>query len=514
MTEATSAPSGAAVPAFADETRAKGAPVESIGRQIARGALWMMGLRACERTLGLVSTIVLARLLTPSDFGLVSMATSIVAMTELLSSFGFDFALIHRVDADRRHYDTAWTLNVGAAACAAALLMVLAWPAAVFYHEPRLQGVVKLLAAALFVEGFQNIGIVAFRKRLDFHKEFAFLFGKRLIVFAITIPLAVLYRNYWALAIGVLAGRTGATVLSYVVQSYRPRFSIAAARELLVFSRWLLLNNVIWMLRFRSTDFIIGRMAGPQALGLYNAGYELANLPTSELVAPLNRAIFPGYAKLSSDIAQLRKEFLSVVSVIATAAFPISAGMVITAALLVPVLLGRAWMDTVPLIQLLALYGLLLALQANTSSVYLALGRPNILTIVFGWNTVLLVLVLLWMVPHQGVRGAARAVVGVASLAMPLNYFLVLRLLGLSVWRLGGILWRPALAAAAMAFALRFVIHHWSLGPNALGLAASMTAGGAMYTAALLTLWLCSGCPSGPEQLVVSWIGGWLMRHV
>jgi hypothetical protein len=65
-----------------------------------------------------------------------------------------------------------------------------------------------------------------------------------------------------------------------------------------------------------------------------------------------------------------------------------------------------------------------------------------------------------------------------------------------------------------MALALRFMIHHWSLGPNALGLAASMTAGGAMYTAALLTLWLCSGCPSGPEQLVVSWIGGWLMRRV
>ena len=480
----------------------------SIGRQIARGSLWMLGLRACERSLGLVSTIVLARLLTPSDFGLVTMATSIVAITELLGSFGFDFALIHRVDADRRHYDTAWTLNVLTATGSAVLLLALAWPAALFYREPRLQGVVELLAAALLVEGFQNIGLVAFRKQLDFRKDFAFLFGKRLIVFAVTVPLAIVFRNYWALVIGILAGRASATVLSYVVQSYRPRFSMAAARDLFGFSRWLLFNNVIWALRFRSTDFVIGRLAGPQALGLYSAAYEISNLPTSELVAPLNRAIFPGYAKLASDIAQLRKEFLSVVSVIATGAFPISAGMVVTAGLLVPVLLGRAWLETVPLIHLLVLYGLLVALQANTSSVYLALGRPNMLTIVFGWNTVALVLVLVWLVPQQGVVGAARAVVGVASLAMPLNYALVLRLLDLSVGRLCAVIWRPAVAAAAMAIALRFMIEHWGLQPSVLGLAESIAAGAVVYTAALLTLWVCSGRPAGPEQLAISALRG------
>ena len=482
--------------------------VRSVGRQMAQGAFWMLGLRASERGLGLVSTIVLARLLSPSDFGLVTMATSIVAATELLSSFGFDLALIHRVDADRRHFDTAWTLNGLTAACSAALLLALASPAAVFYREPRLRGVVEVLAAALLVEGFQNIGLVAFRKRLDFRRDFAFLFGKRLIMFAVTVPLAILLRNYWALVIGILAGRTSATVLSYVVQSYRPRLSLAAARELLGFSRWLLLNNLIWVLRFRSTDFVIGRLVGSQALGLYSTAYEISNLPTSELVAPLNRAIFPGYAKLASNTADLRREFLSVVSVIATCAFPISAGMVVTAALLVPVLLGHAWIETVPLIHLLVVYGLLVALQANTSSVYLALGRPNILTFVFGWNTVALVLFLVWLVPQQGVVGAARAVVGVASLAMPLNYFLVLRLLELSTWRLCAVLWRPAVAAAAMAVLLRFMIDHWSVQANVLGLAEAVAAGAVVYGALLVTLWLCSGRPAGPEQLAI-----WVLRR-
>src|SRR5262245_10638267 len=193
---------------------------------MARDSFWMLGLRARSRALGLVSTVVLSRLLTPSDFGLVTMATSIVAVTELLSSFGFDVALIHRVDADRRHFDTAWTLNVLTAACSAAILLALAWPAAVLYREPRLRGVVGVLGVALLVEGFQNIGLVAFRKRLDFRRDFAFLFGKRLIGFAVTVPLAMLWRDYWALVIGILAGRAGATALSYAVQSYRPRLSL------------------------------------------------------------------------------------------------------------------------------------------------------------------------------------------------------------------------------------------------------------------------------------------------
>jgi hypothetical protein len=130
------------------------------------------------------------------------------------------------------------------------------------------------------------------------------------------------------------------------------------------------------------------------------------------------------------------------------------------------------------------------------------------LTLVFGWNTVALVLVLVWLVPQQGVVGAARAVVGVASLAMPLNYVLVLRLLGLSVWRLCAVVWRPALAAGAMAVVLRFMIEHWSLEASVLGLVESVATGVVVYTAALLTLWLCSGRPPGPERLAISALRG------
>ena len=102
----------------------------------------------------------------------------------------------------------------------------------------------------------------------------------------------------------------------------------------------------------------------------------------------------------------------------------------------------------------------------------------------------------------------SRAVVGVASLAMPLNYFLVLRLLGLSVRRLCAAMWRPAVAAAAMAIVLRFMIEHWSIQANVLGLTESVVAGAIVYALLLLTLWLCSGRPSGPEQLAISALRG------
>jgi len=134
------------------------------GRQIATGAAWMMGFKLFDKSIGLVSTLVLARVLTPADFGLVAMATAVVALLGLMGAFGFDTALIQRQDADRTHYDTAWTFNVLFGVAVALLLLVVAVPAANFYREPRLELMLPALAIGSLVGGFENISTVAFRK--------------------------------------------------------------------------------------------------------------------------------------------------------------------------------------------------------------------------------------------------------------------------------------------------------------------------------------------------------------
>ena len=347
--------------------------MHSINRKMAKGASWMVLMRFAERGLGLISTIILARLLLPADFGLIAMAMSIIAILELLSEFGFDWALIQNQSAERRHYDTAWTFNLLFGLSVASLLVLIAQLAAQFYNESRLEIVIYALALGTVIRGIENIGVVDFRKHMEFNREFYFLFGKKLITFCVTVPAAFMLRNYWALVIGSLVGRLAGVALSYLMHAYRPRLSLAARHELFHFSKWLFINNILTFARIRSADFVIGRITGTQSLGLFSVAYELANLPTSELIAPINRAVFSGYAKMSGELAVLSRGFLNVMSVIALFALPAGAGVAATADLIVGVFLGENWLAAVPLIQLLAVFGIMSAMQTNTAYVYLSL---------------------------------------------------------------------------------------------------------------------------------------------
>ena len=201
-------------------------------RQIASGAGWLMLFKMADKSVGLISTAILARVLTPADFGLVAMALAVVALTQLMGAFGFDSALIQRQDAIRKHYDTAWTFNVALGGLIAATLLLLAYPAAQFYREPRLALIIPVLAITALIGGFENIGTVAFRKELDFRSEFRFLLAKRLASFTVTLALALTFRTYWALIAGAVTGSVMSVAISYWLHDYRPKFTLAARADL------------------------------------------------------------------------------------------------------------------------------------------------------------------------------------------------------------------------------------------------------------------------------------------
>src|SRR5438067_2459511 len=222
----------------------------------------MVAARIADRSVGLISTLILVRLLVPADFGLVVMATVMISALQVLTAFSFDLALIQNASAERRHYDTVWTLAVLFGATITLGLIVLAPLAAAFYGEPRLSVVVYALSIGTFLEGFTNVGVVAFRKEMQFHKEFGFLFTKRLFATSATVSLAFLWRDYWALVAGILTGTVASVWLSYLWHPYRPRFSLEARGEIFGFSRWMFFNNALGFVYYRAADFILGKTAG------------------------------------------------------------------------------------------------------------------------------------------------------------------------------------------------------------------------------------------------------------
>lgn len=474
----------------------------SVSRQMAAGIAWMSLMRVGVKGLGLVSTIILARLLVPADFGLIAMAMSIIAALELLSSFGFDYALIQRQDATRAHYDTAWTLNVTFAMLLAALLAVLAYPVADFYNEPRLRAVMQVLALGTLVNGFENIGVVAFRKDLAFRTEFLMRIAQKVCATAITLPLAFALRNYWALVIGMVTGNLLSVLISYYAHPFRPRLSLAARAQLFSFSKWLLVNNVLYFLHDRTPDFILGRIAGANVLGVFSISYEISNLPTAELVAPINRAVLPAYAKMAHDLEVLRRGFLDVIGLAVVVALPAGFGIAAISELIVHVILGDKWAAAVPLISILALVGSLNAVQSNCGNALYAMGRPKVVTLAAFVHVGLLVPTVIWAAYYYGAVGVAYAyLLNIAVATVPLNYALLMHNLKLPLRRVLALFWRPTIGTAVMYLATREVAA--GLHSSVAALLGSIAFGAVLYGATIALLWLLAGRPEGPEKTLV-----------
>jgi len=467
----------------------------------------MVLARGLDRVLGLVSTLILARLLAPDDFGLIAMAMSFVALLDLLRAFGLDIVLIQHERPERVHYDTAWTMNVLVSAGVSATLIALAQPVASFFAEPELVWVMLALGLGPWLESFRNIGVVDFRRTLDFEREFRFLFYSRITRFLVTVPLAFMLRSHWALVCGMLAGRLADVAFSYGMSAYRPRPALTAWRELFGFSKWLLLNNLVQLLTQRSADFVIGRIAGARSLGLFNVSQEIALLPSSELAAPINRALLPGYARQAGDRDGLRRSLLDVVSMIALITLPTGAGLIATAHLIVPILLGSQWLDAIPLVPVLALFGLVNALGSNTGALFIAIGHPRFVFVVAVVQLVILVPGLLYGVGQTGAIGAAWAYVASALVVVPLSYGVLLQELGLGLHLLFARLWRPLVATGAMLLAVRLA----PVGTRATdptleligGLLGLVALGALVYVGTVAVLWRMSGRPSGAERFIL-----------
>jgi O-antigen/teichoic acid export membrane protein len=270
------------------------------------------------------------------------------------------------------------------------------------------------------------------------------------------------------------------------------------------FSTWLFLSNLLQFVSLRAGDFIIGKLRGPHELGLFTMANEFGSLPTTELVAPINRAAFPGYSRLASDRPQLVQTYLRVIGIVALVALPAGVGISLTAPLFVPLLLGSQWIEAIPLLQLLALAGSLIALWTNTNYVLMALGKPRKMLLLAGVQAVATVVFLLVFLLLEVPYGAGWAMIAAALTVTAPNFYLWRVELGIARRMAFAALWRPAIACAVMTFAVLVLQHALRTLSPQLGefptLGASVAAGVAVYCAVVLGTWWLSGKPVGAES--------------
>jgi O-antigen/teichoic acid export membrane protein len=480
---------------------------KSIEQQMVRGALWMVLFKLVERSCGFGSTLILVRLLSPADFGVVGMALSFVFIAELLTAFGFDVALIQRRDLTDEHYHTAWTCNVLVGVVIGALMVVSAGAIASFYKQPQLFWVVCALALGPVISGCENIGVIAFRKDMQFRREFTFQLSRKILGVLVVVPLAYFLRNYWALVAGILTAKLTGTVISYRMHPFRPRFSLTKVRGLLGFSKWLLFGNIVGTLKERSSDFFIGRMLGAPSLGVYNVSSEIAAMPTTELSAPINRALLPGFSRIAHDPVAMRAAYGNAIAMLTFIAVPAAAGIASLAPFIVPTLLGTKWLAGVPLMQILALNGSLMFIHSSICAMLIANGHPDRVTKTNGLYLVMLLALFGVLIPAYGLPGAAFAVLAASILTTPVFLFQARRSIGVPASLFLGVMVRPLTAALVMAGAVRWLLPDWSPALHLVASVAWMIGGIALgvtaYTIVILALWFAAGRPGGAERVLV-----------
>lgn len=461
------------------------------------GSAWMIGARWAMRLIGLLSTVILARLLVPEDFGIIAMAMIVVGLLETIAYAGVDLALMRDGRSSREHYDTAWTVQLIQGALVALLLLAAAPFATGYFAEPRAAGAIQVLALRSLIGGLQNIGVVEFRKELNFAKEFRFTLYTKLLNFLILVGAALVFRNYWAIVLAMASGSIIVVVLSFGMHPYRPRLSLARVSEIWGFSQWLMVSRIGAYLSNRTDSFCVGAVLGTSAMGGYHVASELSSMPSSELVMPVRRALYPTLAKLETDPEAFNSAVLSSFAVIAALCLSVGMGLMALAPDVVRLFLGAKWIEVIPVVQLLAVHGSLSALVLVLEVPLWVKGQTR-LSAVQTWLEFGALVPLLWWLTHQlGATGAALARVGVGASMVPLMMLLVARTGCVRSGQLASVLWRPLLASFAMAAA---VLNIGLDGlPLPLLMAIKIGLGGIAYGVALLLLWLMVGRPDGVE---------------
>lgn len=482
--------------------------VSDVKKQMVVGAGWMTGLRMGDRLLGVVSIGILARLLLPADFGLVAYATTFYGFLEIFFQFSFEAVLIRERERSRESYNTAWTLNLIKGATVSALIVLGAKPAAALFNEPQVETILYWIAVLPALRGLENIGIVDFQKDLAFNKEFRFHFSVRIIAVVATIIMALMLRSHWALVYGMLLTALLRLPLSYVMSDYRPWFTFSAFTRVFGFSKWLQIQYVLSGLNERIPALLIGRFHSPQALAFFTMSTELLNFGSLELSAPIRRVLFPGFAKIAHDRAQLVEVLRASIGVIVLVALPATVGIAVVTPLFVPFYLGENWIELVPILQVLAANAIVyVVFFSNSNVVYLAIGRPEITAYLSALRFLVLMPTVLIVIPDNGAMGAAWALVATNSLLMIVDYIVVLRMVPLGLTNVITVVWRSVTATSFMAVSVIWLREALDV-PDvemviSLKLAICVAGGILSYSAVVFLLWWLSGKPNDAEAYAI-----------
>jgi O-antigen/teichoic acid export membrane protein len=416
------------------------------------GAAWTVAMRWSIKVLGFANTLVMARLLMPADYGVVAMAMLVVGLVQTLLDTGTATALLRKGELTRDEIDSAWTLRLLEFVAVALLIAASAYPASLYFEEPKVIYVLLVMALCIAIQGFTSIGFVLAQKELNFLAEFRLAVICKLIGVVFTIGGGLIFRDYRALILGIASSYLSSTALSYSVHPYRARWNISRIAEIWLLTKWLMFAGIASFTLRKGDELIAARIGGAAQFGMYNVGADLGQLPTGEVGPAMLRTFLPVLSTIQDDDARTGRAVLKTIAAVNTLTMPIGALMAVLSVPLTGLILGSAWQAAAPFVGVFALVSTLQTMFSPLNTLLILRGYTRMQSSIVWVEFSVFLLAAGLLVPNFGILGLAYARLVSTAANAALTAFRAHALCGIAYSSLMAALYRPGLGVLIIFF--------------------------------------------------------------
>ena len=354
-----------------------------------------------QQIMALCMGILLARILSPAEFGVIAIANMVIQYANNFTNFGLNNALVQKDAVQQSHINTVFTIDI---IVSIVLLLFTVWFAgsiAVFFHKPTIAPVLKWMSLYYVITTFYNIPVVILRRDINFKFLSIIEFIEALLTSMLAVSLALVGYSYWSIVVASLVMPTVVTLILMIKTRWRPRFIIGQEMgELYSFGFWNFIRAQLELLISKVDYFVIGRYLDTSSLGIYEKSFELTGRAMSGLSMPLHGVFFSTFSRVKNDISQLKQVFLESSAILALVCYPILFGLVAVAPHFVMSCLGRQWEQAIIPLQILATASLFRVLLGNVANVNVSIGKYRAHTLIGGIAAVIFVVLCFILVEH------------------------------------------------------------------------------------------------------------------
>lgn len=432
-----------------------------LAHKVARGTFWVAASYIFSNVFYFLRTVILVRLLNPIDFGLMGIARVVINMFNLFSETGIDRALVQKKEINADTLNSAWGITAIRGILLFILLYLFSPFISIFYRNEHINPILKVISFSFLFNGFTSAGVFLFVKELNFKNKVIFEQANAISNTVVSVTLAFIFKNVWALIIGHVVGAIVGFIFSYMLCSFRPslKFNLNEVKKLFQFGKYVFGSSIIIFITIQGPDALVGKVLGLEQLGFYVLAFGIANAPTTSVTHVVSQIAFPAYAALQDDLPKLREGYLKITRLVAFLSAPIAGGIFMLIPEFVQIFLGTRWIPIVLPVRILCMSGFLRSINSTVSPIFYGIGRPDIEFKLSSLNLSLLALVIYPLTLKMGIVGTSIAFSAVSTIAVFYIMAIIFKLIRLDAEKAQflKILFFPFVGTLMMCFSISFL---------------------------------------------------------